>query len=142
MKIIFGLVVAAVVGTCSPTDPANDGSVRFVLSETVVAPGDILAGSLVNRSAAPIGYNLCVVALDRRTDSEWEQVTATFGVPPGGACILPLLTLEPGGTAPYRQQLPRDFAAGRYRLRVRVEVPIGGGSNDVVLTTQTFTVTS
>lgn len=141
MKFLIALVAASVLGACSLTEPSAGESVRFILNETTVSPGDTLTGSLINESGRRAGYNLCFVTLDRQADRGWMLVTKTFGIPADAFCTAELSILEPGNTSPYRQQVPTNLPAGKYRLRVGVEVPLGRSGRNVVVTTQAFTVT-
>jgi hypothetical protein len=134
-------VLAAVVfmttsfGGCAPMPPEDGGGgLALRVDQSSYSPGDPAVLTLVNGTAADVGYNLCVTALDRRVGDGWEPEP----LPLVEVCTMELRLLGPGQTADFRHTLPRGLQAGEYRMRTGVESPMGEGQVGVV--TAAFTV--
>jgi hypothetical protein len=85
-------------------------------------PGDAILLTLANHSPNQVGYNLCSAALERRVGGgEWHEAPQRLI----DACTMELRTLVPNETVTYRHSLPSALPAGQYRVRTRVEAPLG-----------------
>ena len=79
--------------------------------------------TLRNESGAPVGYNLCTSALQRRVSGTWEAVET------GDICTMEIRTLDSGNSATFEKTLPDGLTAGEYRYTNSVE---SNGSRMVV----------
>jgi hypothetical protein len=80
------------------------------------APEEANSGSgvtltLLNGSAAQIGYNLCTSSLESSAGRE---------IPTNQVCTMELRLLEPGGSATHRYSLPVNMLEGSYRFATQV----------------------
>ena|SRR5687767_7223610 len=123
-------LTALVMASCELTSP-EQVDVSFQLLSAIDNPGDTLIARLANHSDRPIGFNLCQTALEQRRGSNWVEIDPLFGVSAGGGCLDILAILSPGGSAQYRPSIPTDLAPGTYRLRTRVEAPLGGSRHEL-----------
>lgn len=115
------LLLLAFLGACAtaPQAPATEaGGLRFTIEPRVVAPGGAVTLVLFNDTAAEIGFNLCMSALERREGSSW------VAAPQQGACTRELRIAAPGRDARYQRVLPAALASGEYRFRTSVESPL------------------
>lgn len=112
------LVALALAGCGSST--AADQRVAVTTDQREYRTGNLVTVTVTNVSDEPVGYNLCVHRIERRTGDGW-RVASAFP-PPGSACVDILLTLQPGASTAIQVQLPQDLAAGVYR--VRFESPV------------------
>lgn len=108
------VLVALALGGCRSSTSA-DPRVDVTTDQREYRTGNVVTVTVTNVSAEPIGYNLCVHRIERRTADGW-RVASAFP-PPGSACIAILLTLEPGASTAIQVQLPQDLPAGIYRVR-------------------------
>jgi hypothetical protein len=76
-------------------------------------PGDTVQLVLQNQGIQEVGYNLCVVRIERREDSGW---TYTPHLGEAEACPLMLHTLRGGAQAHDTLRLPVELRAGEYRI--------------------------
>lgn len=107
------LVVLALAGCRSST--AADRFVEVTTDRREYRTGNVVTVTVTNVSAEPIGYNLCVHRIERRTAGGWRMASAF--PPPGSACIAILLTLEPGASTAIQVRLPQELPGGIYRVR-------------------------
>jgi hypothetical protein len=121
------VLVALALGGCRSSTSADE-AVEITTDRREYRAGDVVSVTVTNVSAEPIGYNLCVHRVERRTGTGWS-VASEFP-PPGSACIDALFSLAPGASVVVQPRLPQDLTAGVYR--VRFESP--------ALTTPTFRV--
>lgn len=111
------------------------GSEAGVVLETdaeAYDPGDTMTLTLANQGSEPVGYNLCVHALERRSGDVWTSVDSER------VCTAHLETLESGQTAAYGTTVPADLASGEYRVRLALYLPDREEQRDV--TSGTFQV--
>lgn len=127
------VVPLGVAGACG--GPLAPEGITFMVSDTTVAAGDTIQLILTNTSAHPLGFNLCLGALERRDDDGWSSVQR---YPDYWACPGVMRTLTPGDSATYPQQIFSFIEAGIYRFRDTVEWPLGGG--DVPIVSERFRV--
>ncbi|RKH68962.1 hypothetical protein D7W81_11665 [Corallococcus aberystwythensis] len=80
---------------------------------TEYQPGDTVQLVLQNEGTRELGYNLCVVRLERQEDSGW---THTPHLGESEACPLMLHTLDHGKQAQGTLRLPTELRAGEYRI--------------------------
>jgi hypothetical protein len=135
-SIVLALVAALVSTACrNPTQSSDDGVVLSV-SRSAYMIGDTLRGELINGSHFTVDYNLCIIALDRRTVLGWREIDPAIGIPGSAGCQSILLALESGATVEYRRRLPDNLTPGTYRLRNHV----GVGGEGRTLVTQSFEI--
>jgi hypothetical protein len=120
---VTAIAACAIVGACAPQTQSSDVSAGF--AELTVAPATVRAGGnvelrLTNRSAHSLGYNLCTSALERSQGDGWGE-----GVPLNEACTMELRTLAPGASAAFSGTLPAAVPPGIWRVRSRIEWPLG-----------------
>ncbi len=89
-------------------------------------PGGEVRLVLENGTGEPLGYNLCVHALERRAGSEWSLLPDTR------ICTMELRLLGAGGSADFHAVLPETLSAGEYRFRVAVHFMDTGRNRDLV----------
>jgi hypothetical protein len=139
MRRVLPVLTAVVMmttsfGACAPMPPEDGGGLVLRVDQSSYRPGDPAVLTLFNGTAADVGYNLCVTALDRRVGDGWEPAP----VPLVEACTMELRVLGAGQTAEFRHTLPRGLQAGEYRMRTGVESPLGEAQAGVV--TEAFEV--
>lgn len=105
----------------TPLEPARPGGLEYTVDSAIAAPGESVAVSLHNRSAAPIGYNLCIGALERLRGPLWIPALSA-----ANACPDTWTTLEPGQQASAEAPLPTGLGPGDYRFVTRLKVPPDG----------------
>ncbi len=71
---------------------------------------------LKNLSRQRIGYNLCLVNLEKKVDGQWSHAPVDSQV-----CSAILLSLRPGSTATGGLRLRETLGAGEYRITTTVE---------------------
>jgi hypothetical protein len=92
----------------------------YTVEPTNAVPGGSATLTLRNGTGAPIGYNLCVAALERVGGGLWvPALSAANGCPPDRR------TLEPGQQASAETTLPPALEAGDYRFVTTVDAPAG-----------------
>lgn len=112
----LGAVVLAALALAGCRNPAAaDRRVEVTTDQREYRAGNSVTVTVTNVSGEPVGYNLCVHRIERRTADGW-RVASAFP-PPGSACIAILLTLEPGASTAVQVRLPQDLSAGIYRVR-------------------------
>lgn len=92
---------------------------------SAVAPNDITLTAakteqrveltLRNESGAPVGYNLCTSALQRRIAEKWTEVET------GDICTMEIRTLQSGDSATFTKTLPDNAVSGDYRYATTVQ---------------------
>lgn len=92
----------------------------------VYAPGGSMTLTLENQGDEPVGYNLCVHGLERRSGDAWTSVESER------VCTAHLEMLEPGQSAAYGTTVPADLASGEYRVRIPLYLPDREEQRDVV----------
>lgn len=120
---------AAALAACSPlveADARPEG-VRFTTDRDAYAPGDTVSARLVNGSDAALGYDLCFSTVEMQEGGGWIVADE-----PLMSCMSDLPTLHPGESVAHLRELPARLERGRYRLRIRVEYPLGHGSRAAV----------
>jgi hypothetical protein len=127
-RLMLPLALAA--GACAPHMTNGSATPGLTLE---AAPVEARAGStvtltLVNGSAHEAGYNLCVAALDRRVDGEWQEHPER----PAEVCTMELRIVRPGESGTFQHTLPRAVPAGTYRFRTGVDWPFGEGNVGIV----------
>lgn len=120
MKIFAAVLVLAAAG-CAPVHsaPPPAGSASAVRLSVERVSNDAMRLTLDNGEFAPIGYNLCHSALQRRDGTAWSDAGT------GDICTMQLLTLNPGADATFEKKLPGGLPAGEYRYLTSVESPVG-----------------
>ena len=114
------LLVAGCAASPAPFSDAPDGLAYAVQPAAAVSGGSV-ALSLHNGSAEPVGYDLCIGALEQRRGPLWiPALSAARGCPDAWS------TLEPGQQAAAEAPLPAPLAPGDYRFVTRLKVPPGG----------------
>jgi hypothetical protein len=98
--------------------------VTFSVQDTSFKQGDTIAVVLKNESAYTLGYNLCLVDLERKENTGWKTVQR---FPNDAACIAVLKALEPRTEANGYQIVYAFIQPGLYRFRGSVDLPVGGG---------------
>lgn len=144
MKIHVFLIPAVLLAlACVPAEPprgtttvADTGATIAVTEPSAAAPSDTAVSgdgvqldaevsgksvqlTLRNQSTQPIGYNLCLSALERLDGASWVNVAADT------VCTMQLNTLQPAGTATFDHRLPPGLPRGQYRYVTNVENPLG-----------------
>jgi hypothetical protein len=110
---------------------AGSGAALRAEAEAFVSGGGVRL-VLENGSGEPLGYNLCVHALEGRVGSGWSPLPDTR------ICTMELRLLQAGGSASFDAILPGDLSAGEYRFRVAVHFMETGRMRD--LASAPFTV--
>jgi hypothetical protein len=93
---------------------------------------DTLEVRLVNGGGEAVGYNLCSSWRERETSTGWERID------PFRVCTADLPSLEPGGSASWRE--PVDPYWGKARYRIGTKVWPAGSSAPLTLVTEPFDV--
>ncbi|HXG59302.1 MAG TPA: hypothetical protein VNL91_09790 [Thermoanaerobaculia bacterium] len=129
--VAFLLAFAAACAPLAPPpgDVTHPPPVRL---EATQPSGGAVRLTLVNESAAAVGYNLCQSRLQRRSGRDWTPVQT------GEVCTMELRSLPPGQRAIFDKTLPPALPAGEYRYVTSVETP--AGTPQRVLASQSFTV--
>ncbi|WP_147439222.1 immunoglobulin-like domain-containing protein [Corallococcus sp. CA049B] len=91
------------------------GEVEVSLSTDATAyqPRDTVRLELRNEGTREVGYNLCLVRLERREDTGWSH-TPHLGE--NVACLAIEYPLKAGARAHGSLTLPSELAAGEYRI--------------------------
>ena len=115
MRYLSTLFVLAGLAACQVPQQAPERGVRFATDQAAYAPGADVQLQLENQTEGPIGYNLCVSALERETETGW--------LPEGEAeiCTMVQHGLEPRDGATYTKRLGTDLPPGRYRFVTDIE---------------------
>ncbi|GIW52013.1 MAG: hypothetical protein KatS3mg081_1368 [Gemmatimonadales bacterium] len=121
-RVIGGLLV----GACSNPFGLKAPDVDFTTDAAAYLVGDTIRLRLVNRTASPLGFNLCFATLERRADALWERVPRQPLDPPV-LCPGVLLVLNPGQAATESQPIFDFMEPGVYRFRDKVEWPLNDG---------------
>ena len=129
MKIAALIVPLLFLAGCGPGSdapppggfPPPAAGLRLTVEPQVASSGSSVALILFNGTARPVGYNLCMSALERWQSGSWQTV------PEDGVCTAELRTLQPGDQARHPKTLPATLSAGDYRYVTRVESPLNGG---------------
>lgn len=127
MRIAFAASALLLAGCAAtpfgPADVCQDtpaGLAYTVQSATAEAGGNV-ALSLHNQSAEPIGYNLCIGALEELRGPLWIPALSA-----ANACPDAWSTLEPGQQAAAEVPLPAGLEPSDYRVVTRLRVPPDG----------------
>jgi hypothetical protein len=127
MRIAFAASVLSLAGCAATPFGSEDvhqttpAGLAYTVQSPSAAPDGRVALSLQNRSAAPIGYNLCVGALEQLRGPLWIPALST-----AKACPEAWSTLEPGQRATSEAPLPAGLGPGDYRFVTRLKVPADG----------------
>jgi hypothetical protein len=123
LSLLFGL--ACNVATDEAESPSRIG---FVVNTSTLQVSGMLEVSLVNGSAASVGYNLCSTSLEQSLGTEWVEDSGRSSQ----SCTKELRVLSPGQAATTLLALGDPLGPGVYRVRTEVEWPIGGSHHSVV----------
>ena len=123
MKVAVSLPFLVLLSGCAALPPGSGppAGLDYTVQSATAAPGESVAVSLHNRSAAPIGYNLCIGALEQLRGPLWIPALSA-----ANACPDTWSTLEPGQQATAEAPLPAGLGAGHYRFVTRLKVPPEG----------------
>ena len=142
MRLLGVPVLLALCGCgASPHGPARPfeaeqapAGLHFSVEPTLAAAGGVSELSLSNGAATPIGYNLCIAALEHLDGGLWGPARS-YAV----SCPQSFQTLGPGQTATGQAVLPVTIEPGVYRFVTQ----LGASSEnlpDVQLRSQPFRV--
>jgi hypothetical protein len=107
------------VGSRAEVNEAPAG-LSYTVQPASALPGGSATVTLHNGTGEPVGYNLCVGALERHGGGLWvPALSAANGCPPDR------YTLEPGQQASAEALLPPGLEAGDYRFVTTVDAPAG-----------------
>jgi len=138
MRWIFVTLAAVAAAACQISVPPGTaggadgarvpaGGAVLTTERDSYTVGQPIRLTLHNRTAGPLGVNVCISALERRQGQQWTEVPeATDEI-----CPAVLRMLEPGGTDSHEFRLRGDLPAGEYRFRTRVERMDGGADERV-----------
>jgi hypothetical protein len=117
MRILLLLALAVLVA-CGRSFRSSDEAraVHLAAEPSTLAPGDSLTLLLRNDSTAPVGYNLCTSALERRDGNAWRDV------PSNRVCTMELRRLPTGAMARYTVRIDPENPPGEYRFGTGVEI--------------------
>jgi hypothetical protein len=132
MNRLIALLVITLAACAPRTEPGPDEGGAGGFAELTVTPATARAGGVVeltltNRSSQSLGYNLCPASLEERDGGSWRLRPE----PLVEACTMELRTLDPGTAASFSHTLPMALPPGTYRMRTRVEWPLGGQAHGV-----------
>jgi len=105
----------------APPNGAGGAPLELNVQPQPARPGQEVELTLVNRSAQPVGYNLCPSVLQRQVGGQWQASTMAFTE----VCTMELRVLEPGARGSFRHPLPSGLEPGTYRFWAGVEWPLG-----------------
>lgn len=138
MSKLSTLLLIGVVA-CGTVNGPNPPGIEFSVNAPAYATGDTIRLTLANRSLSQLGYNLCGVALEYRTNTGWQPAAPRHL--PYAACTLELRVLQPGGTAVALQVVQPQIPSGVYRFRTGIEWPLDSQDHPT-LTTGQFDITA
>ena len=123
MRVSVSLPILVLLSGCAavPSGSEAPAGLDYTVQSATAAPGESVAVSLNNRSAEPIGYNLCIGALEQLRGPLWIPALSA-----ANACPDTWSTLEPGQQATAEAPLPAGLGPGDYRFVTRLKVPPGG----------------
>ena len=104
------------------------GEIHLVVNGSVLRTSDTLDVSLINRSSATAGYNLCFTSVEQSVGDQWVRSS----VRSDQSCTKELRILDPGRSAAVLLALGDSLGLGTYRVRTAIEWPVGEGQHDVV----------
>ncbi len=123
--LLPAVVVLAGCGTLGlgSRPEARDGpaGLAYTVQPVAAAPGGTAVLTLHNGTGEPIGYNLCVGALERLGGGLWVPALSA-----ANSCPPEWHRLEPGQQASAEAALPPGLEAGDYRFVTKVDAPLGG----------------
>ena len=104
------------------------GEIHLVVNPSVLTTSDTLDVSLINRSSASVGYDLCFTSVEQSAGDQWVRSSAGAD----RSCTKELRVLAPGRSAAALLPLGASLAPGTYRVRTGIEWRVGEGQRDVV----------
>lgn len=108
-----GIAITAALG-CSPvTESGPHAPFRITTDHTSYPQSYVVTVDIANVSASDATYNLCPVAIQRRTSDAWQTVVR---YPVGGACTAEARLLRAGESIETRVGVPYDLPDGTYRI--------------------------
>ena len=110
----------------------SERSVSLEVTPHKISAGDTVNLTLTNRSALPLGYNLCTSSLERRSESTWQLV------PSDRICTMEIRTLPPGQQTRYQLKTPSGLSAGEDRYTAQLDRQQAG--NREAVSTEPFQV--
>lgn len=133
MRVLVVFLIALVLSGCDTegANPRTDG-VTFSADQQVYAVGVPVSATLTNGSEVTVGYNFCLVRLERRAEGAWKEV------PRNVPCQAILRSIRPGEEKQMRLEPGEHFEIPRGTYRLTLEVEVGG--QDRTLQTETFAV--
>jgi hypothetical protein len=119
LAALFPVLVLAGCGTLGlgsrPQVQDAPAGLAYTVQPVAAVPGGSATLTLHNATGEPIGYNLCVGALERLGGGLWvPALSAANGCPPVS------FTLAPGEQASAEATLPAGLEAGEYRFVTQV----------------------
>lgn len=126
------LVVALLTTGCDDIFGADRDTIEFTVASSRYEPGDRVTMHLANHTGETIGYNLCMLELERRVQDGWVSVAYRENT----VCPAIEYRLASGASDSVHIMLPESFPADEYRGRT--DVRLGEASIDVV--TESFLV--
>jgi hypothetical protein len=125
LAALFPVLVLAGCGTLGlgsrPQVQDAPAGLAYTVQPVAAVPGGNATLTLHNGTGEPIGYNLCVGALERLGGGLWVPALSS-----ANSCPPLWHTLEPGQHASAEAALPAGLEAGDYRFVTKVDVPLGG----------------
>ena len=103
-------------------DPTLPVAAELELSATSAAPGDTLELTVRNTGPTPIAFGEGYVLERQGEDGRWHHV------PRADLILMPLYTVEPGGSHPLEMLVPRRARPGRHRVLLDIGGPWTGGT--------------
>ena len=123
------LPAACSSGPLALPDSQTPPGIEFQVADTLFGPGDTIRVNLSNNTEYELGYNLCLVDLERRVDGSWLVVQR---FPQNTFCTDQLSILQPGESAFGLQIVYPFLDSGIYRFRDQVEWPLSNGRVELI----------
>jgi hypothetical protein len=127
MRLAAALCAVLLLSGCGTLGIGSRPEVRdapaglnYTVQPASAVPGGSAILTLHNGTAEPIGYNLCVGALERRGGGLWVPALSA-----ANACPPDRSTLEPGEQASAEAVLPPGLEPGDYRFVTTIDAPAG-----------------
>ncbi|HUF12674.1 MAG TPA: immunoglobulin-like domain-containing protein [Longimicrobiales bacterium] len=111
------LALAAVLLTgCDDIFGSGPEGIELRATASHYAAGDLATIRLTNHTDESIGYNLCMLRLERREPDGWVEIPFREALP----CLAIVYSLAPGESDQFVVELPDSLAGGDYRARTHV----------------------